>query len=72
MRHKMKSNYSLQGMATFAVPEVEGALVSLNPKNGAILSLVGGLDFKKSKFNRVTQANGRWVRISSLFYTLQP
>ena len=38
------------------LPEVEGALVSLNPKNGAILSLVGGLDFKKSKFNRVTQA----------------
>ena len=38
------------------LPAVEGALVSLNPKNGAILSLVGGLDFKKSKFNRVTQA----------------
>tara|TARA_Y100001970_G_scaffold288024_1_gene414132 strand:+ start:1014 stop:3461 length:2448 start_codon:yes stop_codon:yes gene_type:complete len=38
------------------LPEVEGALVSLNPKNGAILSLAGGLDFKKSKFNRVTQA----------------
>ena len=38
------------------MPEVEGALVSLNPKNGAILSLAGGLDFKKSKFNRVTQA----------------
>ena len=38
------------------LPEVEGAIVSLNPKDGAIISLAGGLDFKKSKFNRVTQA----------------
>ncbi len=38
------------------IPEVEGALVSLNSKNGAIEALVGGFEFKKSKFNRVTQA----------------
>ncbi len=38
------------------VPEVSGALVSLNPKNGAILALVGGYDFHASKFNRATQA----------------
>jgi len=38
------------------VPEVEGALVALNPKDGAIQALVGGFDFYKSKFNRVTQA----------------
>ncbi len=37
------------------LPEVEGALVALNPVNGAILALQGGFDFKKSKFNRVTQ-----------------
>ena len=38
------------------VPEVEGAFVSLNPANGAILSLVGGFEFSKNKFNRATQA----------------
>jgi penicillin-binding protein 1A len=38
------------------VPEVEGALVSLNPKNGWILSLVGGYDFSRSKYNRVIQS----------------
>ncbi len=39
------------------IPQVEGALVSLNPNNGAITALVGGFDFNKSKFNRVVQAN---------------
>jgi penicillin-binding protein 1A len=38
------------------LPQVEGALVALNPDTGAILSLVGGFDFNRSKFNRVTQA----------------
>ena len=38
------------------VPKVEGALVSLRPDDGAILAMVGGFDFKHSKFNRVTQA----------------
>lgn len=38
------------------LPEVEGALVSISPQNGAILALVGGFDFHRSKFNRVTQA----------------
>ncbi len=37
-------------------PEVEGAFVSMNPKNGAILSLVGGFEFNQNKFNRATQA----------------
>ena len=38
------------------IPAVEGALVSLDPKDGAILALVGGFDFFSSKFNRATQA----------------
>jgi penicillin-binding protein 1A len=38
------------------VPEVEGALVSLHPKNGSILALVGGFDFNLSFFNRATQS----------------
>ena len=38
------------------IPQVEGALVALNPNTGAILALTGGFDFYQSKFNRVTQA----------------
>ena len=36
-------------------PEVEGALISIDPQTGAIISLVGGFDFQRSKFNRATQ-----------------
>lgn len=38
------------------IPEVAGAMVSVDPKSGAITSLVGGFDFYHSKFNRVIQA----------------
>lgn len=38
------------------VPDVNSALVSINPTDGAIEALVGGFDFNQSKFNRVTQA----------------
>ena len=38
------------------VPQAEAAFVSLRPRDGAILSLVGGFDFDRNKFNHVTQA----------------
>jgi len=38
------------------LPAVEAALVSLNPRDGAIRALVGGFDFNYNKFNHVTQA----------------
>lgn len=38
------------------VPRAQSALVSLDPKNGAIRALVGGMGFGLSKFNRATQA----------------
>ncbi|WP_127960096.1 peptidoglycan glycosyltransferase/peptidoglycan DD-transpeptidase MrcA [Serratia microhaemolytica] len=38
------------------VPEVNSALISLDPNNGAVRALVGGFDFSQSKFNRATQA----------------
>jgi penicillin-binding protein 1A len=46
------------------LPEVEAALVSLHPKDGAITALVGGFDFNRNKFNRVTQA---WRQPGSSF-----
>ena len=39
------------------LPDVEGSFVSLHPNDGATLALVGGFDFSRSKFNRVTQAH---------------
>lgn len=41
---------------TGKIPKVEGAIVVLNPKNGAILAVQGGYDFQNSAFNRVIQA----------------
>jgi penicillin-binding protein 1A len=38
------------------LPEVEGAFVAVDPRDGAIHALVGGFDFNKNKFNHVTQA----------------
>ena len=38
------------------IPQVEAASVALNPQNGAIKALLGGLNFQRSKFNRVTQS----------------
>ena len=38
------------------VPYAQGAVVSMDPGDGAITSLAGGFDFSTSKFNRVVQA----------------
>ena len=38
------------------MPEVQAALVSLNPQDGAIEAVIGGFDFYQSKFNRAIQA----------------
>jgi penicillin-binding protein 1A len=38
------------------MPQVEGALVSINPASGGITAMVGGFDYFKNKFNRATQA----------------
>lgn len=37
-------------------PDVQGALISISPEDGAIKALVGGYDFNASHYNRVTQA----------------
>ncbi len=38
------------------LPQVEAALVSVVPQDGAIRALVGGFDFNRNKYNHVTQA----------------
>ena len=46
------------------LPEVEGAFVALDPRDGSIKAMVGGFDFDKNKFNHVTQA---WRQPGSSF-----
>lgn len=38
------------------VPQAQGALVSIDPATGHVISLVGGADFSKSQFNRALQS----------------
>jgi len=38
-------------------PEAQGALISISPQSGEIISMVGGSDFNKSQFNRAVQSN---------------
>ncbi len=52
------------GWEVTQLPEVEGALVAMDPRDGSIRALVGGFDFTKNKFNHVTQA---WRQPGSSF-----
>ena len=45
------NNFSLRQL-----PEVNGAMVVMDPYTGRVLALSGGFSFKKSEFNRATQA----------------
>ena len=38
------------------LPQVESALVSADPRTGAIRALIGGFDFNRNQYNHVTQA----------------
>jgi penicillin-binding protein 1A len=46
------------------LPEVQAAFVALDAHDGAVRALVGGFDFERNKFNRVTQA---WRQPGSSF-----
>jgi penicillin-binding protein 1A len=46
------------------LPQIEAALVALDPQNGAVRALVGGFDFNRNKFNHATQA---WRQPGSSF-----
>jgi len=45
------NNYSLKQL-----PKVNGAIVVMDPFTGRVIALSGGFSFKKSEFNRATQA----------------
>ena len=38
------------------IPEIEGALIAIDPHTGRVLAMVGGYDYEKSQFNRSVHA----------------
>ncbi|WP_233234545.1 penicillin-binding protein 1A [Bordetella sp. LUAb4] len=50
--HKLPDN----SWEVINMPAVQAAFVSLSPQDGAIRAMVGGFDFYRGNFNRVTQA----------------
>lgn len=56
IRNDMVDEEGKSYLSLSQVPKVEGALVSLDPQNGALLAMVGGFDYFKNKFNRAMQA----------------
>ena len=47
---------NIRNVGLAQVPRVEGALISLDSKTGAVEALAGGYSFNQSKYNRATQA----------------
>ena len=47
-----KDHYQLQQL-----PEIEGAIVVMDPHTGKVLAMDGGLSFARSQFNRASQAS---------------
>ncbi len=52
--------HTAQGWELAELPQVQGLLVALDPRDGSLQALVGGFDFFASKYNRVIQG-GRQV-----------
>jgi penicillin-binding protein 1A len=45
-----------EGWQIVQLPQVEAALVAMDPNDGAVKALIGGFDFLRNKFNHATQA----------------
>lgn len=61
---KSTSQKDNNGWRIVQIPQVESALIALDPETGAVRALVGGFDFNRNKFNHVTQA---WRQPGSSF-----
>ena len=54
--HLVRLRLSPDGWALGQLPEVQGAIVALRPRDGAVRALVGGYDFAQLQFNHALQA----------------
>ena len=53
---KASKNLAQNSYELRQIPDVEGALIVMDPHTGKVLAVVGGYSFAKSQFNRATQA----------------
>ena len=53
---RIRANEDAGTIELAQIPDVQGALVSLDPNDGAIVALNGGFDFNLDNFNRATQS----------------
>lgn len=51
-----KSNYTSGKYFLRQIPEVNGAIVAINPHDGRVMAMVGGYNDSKTEFNRAVQA----------------
>ncbi len=51
-----KESYPAGTYGLRQVPDIEGALVALDPHTGRVLAITGGFSYEVSEFNRATQA----------------
>jgi penicillin-binding protein 1A len=58
------TSYPPDTYALRQIPDVEGALVAMDPHTGRVLAMSGGFSYEKSEFNRATQA---WRQPGSAF-----
>ncbi len=58
------------GYALRQIPEVNGAIMVMNPTSGQVLATQGGYDFSQSKFDRATQAMRQPGSLSKTFVYL--
>jgi len=54
--HLVLLEYRDESWGLSQAPAAQGAIIAVDPRDGAIVALSGGLDFELSKFNRATQA----------------
>ena len=59
-----------EGMEIVSIPNVEGAVVVLDPESGAIRAMEGGFSFETSQFNRAIQAKRQTGSIFKSFVYL--
>jgi len=51
-----ESDEGIPAVELLQEPEIEGALLAMDNRTGAVLAMVGGFDFERSKFNRAIQS----------------
>jgi len=56
LRREKREKEKIWQLSLEQKPEVQGALVSFDPRSGKVRAMVGGYSFEKSRFNRATQA----------------